>query len=56
MLRLQYDLPDIVQTIMRTALREDVNSNVHVWLPGSSVTRTSMLLDYFVGAKVVTLD
>ncbi len=52
MLRLQYEVPDMIQTIMRTALRDDTNSEVHVWLPGSNLRKIGMLLDYFVDAKV----
>ena len=53
MLRLQYETSDVIQTVMRTNLRDDPKAAVHVWLPGSNVRKIGMLLDYFVGAKVV---
>jgi hypothetical protein len=56
MLRLQYDTADVIQTIMRTALRQSTENEVHVWLPGQNLRRIGMLLEYFVGAKVETFE
>ena len=55
MLRLQYETPDVIQTIMRTALRDNPQNAVHVWLPGQNPRKIGMLLDYFVGAKVALM-
>ena len=52
MLRLQYEAPEMIQTIMRTALRDDLQASVNVWLPGSNLRKVGMLLDYFTDAKV----
>ena len=55
-LRIQYETPALVQAIMRTALRNDQNAEVHVWLPGSNLGKIGSLLDYFVGAHIVVLE
>lgn len=51
-LRLQMDIVEIVQTIARTAIREDHEAKVDVWLPSMNAPLIGRLLKYFVGAKV----
>jgi hypothetical protein len=55
MLRLQIDCQEILQTIKRTALRDNTTAKVAVWMPSTNPGLYGRLQSYFKGAQIESL-